>query len=80
VESAARLLLSTEFCDQNGFYFYKFAQFAISSLKPSIPIQSEPNELLFAKNDLLAMFLELLNFRLQNIGFGWKWDLGTRIS
>jgi hypothetical protein len=48
-ESAARLLLSTEFCEQNGFYFYKFAQFVISSLKPSIPIQSKPNELLFAK-------------------------------
>lgn len=74
VESIARLLLSTELCDQDGANFFYHA---LLTLKP---VQNESQNMFLARNDFLALLLELLNFRLQNIGFGWKWDFGNRIS
>ncbi|CAK5084809.1 unnamed protein product [Meloidogyne enterolobii] len=74
VESIARLLLSTELCDQDGANFFYHV---LLTLKP---VQNESQNMFLARNDFLALLLELLNFRLQNIGFGWKWDFGNRIT
>uniref|UniRef100_A0A183C914 Mediator of RNA polymerase II transcription subunit 23 n=1 Tax=Globodera pallida TaxID=36090 RepID=A0A183C914_GLOPA len=78
-ESTARLLLSTELIDLNGSIFYSYIFTALKSAN-TIPNTAPEQQLYFARNDLLAMFLELLNFRLQNIGFGWKWTLDQRLQ
>uniref|UniRef100_A0A914HSB4 Mediator of RNA polymerase II transcription subunit 23 n=1 Tax=Globodera rostochiensis TaxID=31243 RepID=A0A914HSB4_GLORO len=78
-ESTARLLLSTELIDLNGSIFYTYIFTALKSAN-IIPNSAPEQQLYFVRNDLLAMFLELLNFRLQNIGFGWKWTLDQRLQ
>jgi hypothetical protein len=56
----------------NGNIFLKMA---MRTLKPVV---DEPPNNYFARNDLASILLELLNYRLQNFGFGWKWDIGNR--
>uniref|UniRef100_A0A1I8BJS7 Mediator of RNA polymerase II transcription subunit 23 n=1 Tax=Meloidogyne hapla TaxID=6305 RepID=A0A1I8BJS7_MELHA len=67
VESIARLLLSTELCDENGKHFFNCT---IATLNPA-PGQPESQHMFLARNDFSALLLELLNFRLQNIGFAF---------
>ncbi|KAL3077266.1 hypothetical protein niasHS_013255 [Heterodera schachtii] len=77
VESLARLLLSTELIDLNGAIFYMHI-FSALHYATNVPTNESEQKLYPVRIDFLAVLLELHNFRLQNIVFGWKWSIEMR--
>lgn len=75
IETIARLLLSTELCDQNEQLFVKAIIPALKILTTQRQLPPES-----ARMEPTVIFLELLNYRLPTIGFGWKYDFSIRSS